>query len=48
VADKKDKAGKKLYATPKLQVHGDIRELTRTTGGNGNSDGGTKAHKRTA
>jgi hypothetical protein len=48
VAGNQDKAVKKAYATPELQVHGDIRELTRTTGMNGSQDGGTKAHKHTA
>jgi hypothetical protein len=42
------KGEKKPYETPRLNVHGDIRELTRATGNQGVSDGGVKTRKRTA
>jgi hypothetical protein len=31
---------KKVYQAPKLQVYGDLTEMTQSTGPRGNSDGG--------
>jgi hypothetical protein len=42
------KSGKKAYEAPRLNVHGDIRELTKATGNQGASDGGVKTRKRTS
>jgi hypothetical protein len=42
------KDGKKVYEAPRLNIHGDIRELTKATGNQGASDGGVKTRKRTS
>ena len=34
-------SGKKAYQTPKLEVYGDLGEITQTVGMMGNPDGGT-------
>jgi len=36
---------RKPYAAPQLLVYGDIREITRTTTGGKNDDGGGKGAK---
>jgi hypothetical protein len=38
---------KKAYSKPALRVHGDIRRITEASGNAGQSDGGSKTHKRT-
>jgi hypothetical protein len=38
---------KKTYSKPALRVHGDIRRITEASGNAGQSDGGSKTHKRT-
>lgn len=35
-----DPAAKKPYKTPKLEVYGDLRKITKTVANRGNSDGG--------
>ena len=32
---------KKLYSRPRLEVYGNLREITQTAGKNGKTDGGT-------
>jgi hypothetical protein len=37
---------KKVYQAPKLQVYGDLTELTKSNGPRGNLDGGSKLGMR--
>jgi hypothetical protein len=37
---------KKVYQTPKLQVYGDLTEMTKSKGPRGNLDGGKKLGSR--
>lgn len=39
---------KKTYVTPKLEVYGDVREITMAVGNNGNWDGAWTTPNRTA
>jgi surface antigen len=39
---------KKQYEPPRLEVYGDIRQITQTVGRDGDPDGGHGAHGRTA
>jgi hypothetical protein len=39
---------KKQYEPPRLEVYGDIRQITQTAGMTGQSDGGHGAHGKTA
>jgi len=38
---------KKPYEPPRLEVYGDIRQITQTASSTGNADGGHGAHGRT-
>lgn len=38
---------KKVYQAPKLQVYGDLTEMTKTRGMRGHLDGGTGFSRRT-
>lgn len=38
--EESDPAAKKPYNTPKLEVYGDLRKITKTVANHGNSDGG--------
>lgn len=40
--------GKKTYATPRLEVYGDLRAITNTKSTSGASDGGKGKNSRTA
>jgi hypothetical protein len=39
-------SGKRVYRAPELKVHGDLRKLTQTKGGD-NGDGGSKPATKT-
>ncbi len=41
-------APKRKYEPPRLEVYGDIRQITQTAGRNGENDGGHGAHGKTA
>jgi hypothetical protein len=36
-----EKPAKKTFTPPRVVVYGDIRQITRSVGKNGNADGGT-------
>jgi hypothetical protein len=38
---------KKLYSRPRLEVYGDLREITQAVGKNGKTDGGPGNHTKT-
>ena len=42
-----EKQQKKRYAPPRLQVHGRLRDLTRTAGDNSKDGGANSVHSRT-
>ena len=40
-------APKKAYEPPRLEIYGDIRQITQTIDNNGTADGGHGSHSRT-
>ena len=43
----KEKQQKKRYVSPRLQVHGNLRDLTRTSGTSEKDGGNNAVHSRT-
>ena len=38
--EQQNESGLKIYKQPRLEVYGDLRDITRTVGQHGNNDGG--------
>jgi hypothetical protein len=46
-SDPPAEATKKPYKTPRLEIYGDLRKITRTLANNGAADGGTPPQFKT-
>lgn len=46
--EQQSKVGLKTYKQPRLQVYGNLRDITRAVGGNGAIDAGPKGSSKTS